>query len=106
MKSLKIEILHSCLNKGISLRVVLNKPLTLSMFPVELMTTKFNLENDFGGFYRLTLCGYISISGIPKRDNLVIDFPFFRRGAAFEVLKDIFEGIESLYESKLKERLV
>ena len=94
---LSIEILHNCIEKGVALIIHLDGPLDVKALSDDRVEQAYIVENEHGGFFRFTLCGFITITGVLNQKQVRATFIFFRTAEALPCLEGLFPGAEEAY---------
>ena len=94
-----VELIHCCLKKGVHIRLHLDKPLDLSRLESEHIENKYVVQTTSGGFFRFTLCGIVTITGIPGANTVSSMFAYFRKAEALQCMNRLFPHVVEEYQS-------
>lgn len=100
---LKIE--HCCLDRGVKLKVYLESPITEMQIlklkeNTEIISNLYCYSNSETGFYRFTLSGSITISGVIKKDYLIALYSFLTIRKNHEYIESLFPGFQNEWLAK------
>ena len=93
-----VQILRSCLRKGIHIRIHLSEPMDLQSLDQMLIEKMYVVKVGQRGFFRFNLVNIVTITGILKEKSVSAVFAYYSRHQAFQNLNRLFPGIEEKYK--------
>ena len=96
-----VEVLHCCMNRGVHIRIHLNRALDLESLDPSSVGKIYKVDTAEGGFFRFNLCEIATVSGISGAKAVTSMFAYFRKEEALRHLDRVFRRTKEKYESSL-----
>ena len=97
-----VEILHSCLRRGVHVRLHLDRPLDIESLR-DVAGYDVHVVDSMGhGSFRVTIDGVVAVTGVLGGTAVTSMFMYFRKEEALRSLDRVFGGARSAYEIGLE----
>ena len=93
-----LEILYSCLEKGVALVIHLDRVPAVKGLADDRIDRLYLVEMGQGGFFRFELCGLATITGVLGEQTVRVMFVYFRTAEVLPCLEHLFLGAEEAYK--------